>query len=193
MDSLTSTNAWRTVHSHSATPPVVPAGPSPTARTRHVPSPRPDSPDGLDPHSHTDRPDGGAGVTSHSTRHFGASHTDDPSRAATTNVALAEMKQSRIPLTRLSPSTGDSLYELRQRLVYAVERAVLSMESFANLQRMEAILDTGDQLRDTADELRAMLEDLEAVFRDFGASGTGKFAKEQRKGRERRSDDDGMF
>ncbi len=59
--------------------------------------------------------------------------------------------------------TGPGKRKIRQtraQYIETVERAVLSMESFANLQRMESVRAQGQSLRKTGDSLRDMLEAL---------------------------------
>lgn len=80
---------------------------------------------------------------------------------AATAVLLADINASRGLVRRATVQGAAAVDAALGHLVVGLERAVLSMESFANLQRLEDILSSGDKLRDTADALREMLASAE--------------------------------
>ncbi len=77
--------------------------------------------------------------------------------------ALSRLLDKRVEGDQESfTAPGDRAFRLaRQQFIETVERAVLSMESFANLQRMETLAAQGRDLRRTGDTLRDMLEALQ--------------------------------
>jgi len=67
--------------------------------------------------------------------------------------------------TSLSPTTTvmtsvRALYQRRSYLIDRLERGILSMESFANMQRMEGIMASGQELRSAGEDLKDLLEAL---------------------------------
>ena len=84
-----------------------------------------------------------------------------------TTQAISETRQRGGTGDRVAPTRARVIDTNRQNHITAVERAVLSMESFANVQRLDKIMASGEELRSATDDLRSTLEKL----RDQGMEG----------------------